>query len=90
LECFSANSLLVALCRELGIPARLVVGHLVQSASKDGKAHLSTNNGHARTEIRDGNQRIRFDATPKQKENGENAGENGEDLAENQAKPSGE
>jgi hypothetical protein len=83
LECYSANSLLVALCRELGIPARLIVGHLIQSSNKDGKGFLSTNNGHARTEIRDGTQRIRFDATPKQKENGENSGENGEGIAEN-------
>jgi transglutaminase-like putative cysteine protease len=82
LECFSANSLLVALCRELGIPARLIVGHLIQSASKSGKGYLSNNNGHARTEIRDGTQRIRLDATPIEKENGEKSGENGEEMNE--------
>ncbi|MDR3169964.1 MAG: hypothetical protein LBU27_09890 [Candidatus Peribacteria bacterium] len=52
---------------------------MIQSANKDGKGLLSTDNGHARTEIRDGTQRVRLDATPLQKENGENAGENGMD-----------
>ncbi|MBQ7073524.1 hypothetical protein IJM86_00305 [bacterium] len=35
LECFSANSLCVALCRELGVPARLVVGHMIQSTNNE-------------------------------------------------------
>ncbi len=76
LECYSANTLLVALCRKLGIPARLVVGHMVQSVSKDGKAHLTRNNGHAWTEIRDGKQRLRLDATPTEKENGDSSEQN--------------
>lgn len=79
LECYSANTLLVALCRELGIPARLVVGHMVQSVAKDGKAHLTSNNGHARTEIWNGAQRVRLDATPTTKENGEPSNQNKED-----------
>jgi len=52
---------------------------MVQSVAKDGKAHLSNNNWHARTEIRDGTQRQRLDATPTVKENGEASNENMED-----------
>lgn len=84
LECFSANSLLVALCRELDIPSRLIVWHMIQAPAKDGKAHLSNNNGHARTEIRDGTQRQRLDATPTTKENGEPSNESMEDQEQNQ------
>jgi len=78
LECFSANSLFVALCRELWIPARLVVGHMVQSVNKDWKACLSKNDWHARSEIRDDSiwERIRIDATPTEKEDGEDSNEN--------------
>lgn len=78
LECFSANSLFVALCRELWIPARLVVGHMVQSVNKDWKACLSKNDWHARSEIRDDSiwEWIRVDATPTEKEDGEDSNEN--------------
>ncbi|MBP7847945.1 transglutaminase domain-containing protein [Patescibacteria group bacterium] len=79
LECFSANVLNTALVRELETPARVVVGHMIQSVSKDGKAHLSSNNGHAWSEIRDGSKRIRFDATPTNKENGESSEQNMDD-----------
>ena len=88
LECFSANSLFVALCRELGIAARLCVGHMVQSASKgldpskkEQKALLSKDNGHARSEIYDTDkkQRVRVDATPTIKEDGEKSNENGQE-----------
>ena len=34
LECFSANTLFVGLCRSLGLKSRLIVGHMVQNASK--------------------------------------------------------
>jgi transglutaminase-like putative cysteine protease len=66
----------------LDIPARLIVGHLIQSASKEGKGYLSNNNGHARTEIWNGTERIRLDATPIEKENGEKSGENGGETSE--------
>jgi hypothetical protein len=82
LECYSANTLLVALCRQLWIPARLIVWHMVQSVSGDGKAHLSSNNGHAWTEIRDGTQRQRLDATPTTKENNEPSNQNMEENEE--------
>nr|MDD3720710.1 transglutaminase domain-containing protein [Candidatus Gracilibacteria bacterium] len=84
LECFSANSLFVGLAREVGIPARLVVGHMVQSLDKDGKSLLSSNNGHAWSEI--WNEKIgkweRIDATPTTKEDGSESNEN---LDQNQS-----
>lgn len=76
LECFSANSLFVALCREANIPSRLVVGHMIQSLDKDGKWLLSSNNGHAWSEIWDGQKWVRFDATPTKKEDGEDSEQN--------------
>ncbi len=78
LECYSANTLFVWLCRKLGIPAKLIVGHMVQSVGKNGKSHLSSNNGHAWAEIwdQDTQERTRFDATPTQKENGEESNQN--------------
>ena len=86
LECFSANSLCVALCRELWIPARLVVWHMIQSVNKDWKACITKNDGHAWSEIWDDNtsQRVRVDATPTQKEDWENSNENGQEQNENQ------
>ncbi len=35
LECYSANTLFVALMRELGVPARIVLGHMAQGVSKE-------------------------------------------------------
>lgn len=70
LECFSANTLFVALCRNLWLQARLVVGHMVQNVSKSGKSYVGNNTGHARSEVRDetSKRRIRFDATPTEKD----------------------
>ncbi|MEI7478439.1 MAG: hypothetical protein WCJ81_08460 [bacterium] len=65
----------------------MVVGHMVQSVAKDGKAHLSSNNGHARTEVRDANKRIRLDATPTKKENGDSSEQN-MDEQDNQSQSS--
>ena len=85
LECFSANSLCVALCRELWIPARLVVGHMIQSVNDEWKACITKNDWHARSEIWDDStsQRIRIDATPTQKEDWENSNENWQEQNEN-------
>lgn len=86
LECFSANSLCVALCRELWIPARLVVGHMVQSTDEEWKACITKNDWHAWSEIWDENawMWIRVDATPTEKEDWENSNENGQEQNENQ------
>lgn len=78
LECFSANTLFVALCREVWIPARLVVWHMVQSLDKEWKSLLSSNNWHAWSDIWDEKNKlwIRIDATPTQKEDWEDSNQN--------------
>ncbi|MDO8649413.1 MAG: transglutaminase domain-containing protein [Candidatus Peregrinibacteria bacterium] len=63
LECYSANTLFVHSARRLRIPARLVVGHKIESA-KDGKARITTSTGHAWSEVWDGSAWRRIDATP--------------------------
>lgn len=85
LECFSANSLCVALCRELWIPARLVVGHMIQSVNNEWKACITKNDWHAWSEIWDDTiwEWIRVDATPTQKENWEDSNENGQEQNNN-------
>ena len=59
----------------MGIPARLVTGFLIKNPSNN-RGYLTRNNRHARTEIRDGTQRIKLDATPVQTDNGPNANQN--------------
>lgn len=78
LECFSANILLVALCREIWIPARLVTWYMVQSLEKDGKWYVSKDNWHAWSEIWDNinNIWIRVDSTPTEKEDNSSSGQN--------------
>lgn len=89
LECYSANTLFVALCRYLWLSARLVTWFAVDSKSKKWEWLLSSNNGHARSEVWDETQWkwIEFDATPIKKEDGEdsnqNRGENNQDKEEN-------
>lgn len=63
LECYSANTLYIAMLRKAGVPARLVIGHHVESA-QDGRTAITENTGHAWTEIWDGTAWRRFDATP--------------------------
>lgn len=63
LECYSANTLFIAMVRKAGVPARLVVGHHVDRATK-GKALITMKTGHAWTEIWDGTDWVRVDATP--------------------------
>lgn len=63
LECYSANTLFIAMMRSVGVQARLVVGHHIDSA-KNGKAAITTSTGHAWAEVWDGQKWVRFDATP--------------------------
>lgn len=63
LECYSANTLFCAMLRKVGVPARLVVGDRVQGG-KNGKSAITDQTGHAWSEIWDGKQWVRFDATP--------------------------
>lgn len=78
LECYSANTLFVALCRYLWLSARLVTGFAVDSRSKKWEWLLSSNNWHARSEVWDETQWkwIEFDATPIKKEDGEDSNQN--------------
>lgn len=64
LECYSANTLYIAMLRKVGVPSRLVIGHKVEGA-KDGKATINSGTGHAWTEIWDGKAWRRMDATPR-------------------------
>jgi len=64
LECYSANTLFVAMVRKAGVQARLVVGHKVEGAV-EGKALITDQTGHAWSEIWDGSAWRRVDATPR-------------------------
>lgn len=85
LECFSANTLMAAMMRNLGVPCRMVTGHHVESVNKKGNAVINSGNGHGWCEIWDGRTWVRFDATPpgdpnekqdeKEKENGDDSEE---------------
>jgi len=66
LECYSANTLFIAMMRKVGVSARLVIGHKVEG-SKGGKSAITQNTGHAWAEIWDGKMWRRFDATPNPK-----------------------
>lgn len=63
LECYSANTLFIAMLRKAGVTARLVRGHKVEGA-RDGKAAINSNTGHAWAEVWDGSCWRRVDATP--------------------------
>lgn len=63
LECYSSNTLFIAMLRKAGIPARLVIGYKIDSA-KNGKAVIDNTTGHAWSEIWDGTSWRRVDATP--------------------------
>ncbi len=69
LECFSANCLMVAMMRDLGVPARMVTGHNVEGKNKDGNSEINSGNGHGWCVIWDGTSWVRFDATPVQDPN---------------------
>ena len=66
LECYSANTKFIAMMRQAGISARLVVGHKVEGA-QNSKVIITQNTGHAWSEIWDGKAWKRFDATPNAK-----------------------
>jgi len=65
LECYFANTLFVHMMRRAGVPARLVIGHMLDASNaKDGKTFIGMNTGHAWSEIWNGTEWIRVDATP--------------------------
>ncbi len=63
LECYSANTLLIAMLRQSGVPARLVTGHNI-TGSDGNKACITSATGHAWAEVWDGNDWHKIDATP--------------------------
>lgn len=64
-DCDVANTYFAALCTKLGIPVRLVTGHMVKGKDNQGNARITSGTGHAWSEIWDGeNIWIRIDATP--------------------------
>lgn len=67
LECYSSDTLYIAMLRKVGIPSRLVIGHRVEKA-REGKATINSQTGHAWTEVWDGSAWIRMDATPRPKQ----------------------
>jgi transglutaminase-like putative cysteine protease len=64
LECYTANTFFVGLCRRVGIPARLITGHFISKKDKEGITQITRNTGHAWSEIWDGGAWILKDATP--------------------------
>lgn len=84
LECYSANTLFVALCRYLWFSARLVTWFAVLSKSKKGEWLLSSNNWHAWSEVWDEKQWkwVEFDATPIKKEDWEDSNQNSGETGE--------
>lgn len=65
-DCDVANTYFAALCAELGIPARHVVGHMVKGKDSQGNSRITSGTGHAWTEVWDEveNTWVRIDATP--------------------------
>lgn len=94
LECYSAHALFIAMMRKAGIAARLVMGDHIAKA-KDGKAVIDTTTGHAWSEVWDGKDWVRVDATPNpkpedvKKPQDQDAGEEEEDAETEQANDGG-
>jgi hypothetical protein len=65
-DCDVANTYFAALCAELDIPVRHVVGHMVKGKDLQGAARITSGTGHAWAEVWDDitNHWVRIDATP--------------------------
>ncbi len=85
MECFTANVLFVALCREIWLKSRLITWHMIQNITKEWKWLLSNNNWHAWSEVWDekNNIWVRFDATPTKKEDWEDSNQNSDNSNNN-------
>lgn len=64
LECYSANTLFIAMLRTIGIAARMVIGHKVDSLNRAGHSEINASNCHGWCELWNGSRWVRFDATP--------------------------
>ncbi len=103
LECYSSNTLGIAMLRAARVEARLVVGYKVEGSVK-GKSQITQSTGHAWSEIWDGQKWTRFDFTPapkpedkkdseqsgdkKDKKPAENADDGGAEQSQSQSSPS--
>ena len=65
-DCDVANTYFAALCNQLEIPVRHVVGHMVKGKDAQGNSRITSGTGHAWTEVWDETKKIwvRMDATP--------------------------
>jgi len=84
-ECYTANTFLVGLCRRIGIPARLIGGDHVAGA-KDNVKKITRQSGHAWAEIWDGSEWVRMDATPPGSGGEGEGGEGGEEGEKDEQK----
>lgn len=66
LECYSANTLMIAMLRAVWIPAKLATGFNGKTINKKWNTELNGNNGHAWTLVWDGAKWVPIDATPAQ------------------------
>lgn len=104
LECYSSNTLGIAMMRKAGVPARLVIGHKVEGVI-DGKSQITESTGHAWSEVWDGQNWVRVDFTPapkpedkkdddkkgeQKKESAEEAEDGGTEQPQNQQPQQGE
>ncbi|MBP6085202.1 hypothetical protein KA517_03115 [Candidatus Gracilibacteria bacterium] len=82
LECYSSATLFLDWARRLGIPARLVLGHMIQKAQQ-GQCFMTSETGHAWGEVWDGKKWRRIDVTPpKKKDDEEQDGDKGDSPPE--------
>lgn len=65
-DCKVANTYFASLCSTLGIPVRHVVGHMVKGKDDEGNSRITSETGHAWSEIWDERESewTRIDATP--------------------------
>ena len=71
-ECYTANTFLCGLCRRIGVPSRLISGfHSTKVDRQDRAKKVFNSEGHAWSEIWDGDKWQRIDATPSTPADGE-------------------
>lgn len=68
MECYSANTLLVMMARQLGFEARLACGFNSKTVHEN-KGYITSNDGHARAEVKLNGKWIIMDVTPVHQEN---------------------
>lgn len=81
-DCDVANTYFAALCCQLNIPVRFVVGHMVRGKDRQGNSRITSGTGHAWCEVWDevNSKWVRVDATPPGDPNMEEKQENGDSV----------